>query len=550
MHQTNEGNVKDPETSQLLRRLPIKSLSPRSESSSADVDSDYDDRNDFSGYTSNKHYSVFSAIIYMVNYSVGGGILGIPYQYSRAGYILGTLILCWTGWLTYISYKYVCNQLLRAEAVTTIALRYGLRKSRFINNPELIINNLRDNVTLANFEHELKQFKRNEYELNHICGIFCGKRWRIGYEISFITLTIVGLWSFMVLFGASLARIAGISSISSSCDIETESNNYNCRLLYSFYVCMFWIWCTIIVLLDFTEQKFVQYGSFFARFSIVLLIIITSIGLMYGNLYYSKDSGKYYKRDNDNVPYYGDGTAAWKWNGFMDCYATAIFGLTSQYCIPDILHPLRASDKQKKMKFIMKSGIVILVSIFVITGLVVSLYFGDDTEGVCTLAWKYFIGFVWNDGKRPKWSYFVGYFIVLLPPVDLLCSFPLNAITTAQTIRQSICDLDRLHNDLHYARKWNVIISVSTVALPAICSLCVVRFSFVIVIAGVFALISLYIIPAYSEYKSRQMCKIITNDVDGIETPIMGLEKSTFWIYATIISSIIAAIGVIVEFFE
>ena len=549
MHQANdeqtEEDVKEDETLHLLSKSTTST--PGSESSSEDP---YDDEDNASKYISTKHYSVFAAIVYMVNYTVGGGILGIPYQYSRAGYVLGTMIFFWTGWLTYMSCKFVCNQLLRAEAVTSIALRYGLNKSTFIDSPEEIIFFFRDNVTLDNFEHELKQFKRNEYELSHIVGLFCGKKWRIMYEISYIITELTALWSFMVLFGASLARVASIPNISSSsCDVETESNNYNCRLLYSFYIVIFWIWNTIIVLLDFTEQQFVQYGSFFIRLLIVLLIIITSIGLMYGNLYYSESSGKYYERSNDNIPCYGDGTAAWKWNGFMDCYVTAIFAFTCQFCIPDVLSPLKTSDKREKIKIVMQSGIVVTGSFFILCGLIVGLYFGKETESVCTLAWKNFMGFVWDNGHRPEWSYFVGYFIVLLPPIDLLSSFPLNAITTAQTIRQSICDLDRLHNDLNYAKKWKIVTCVSAAGIPAICSLLIVRFSDVVLITGMLSLFALYLIPAYSEYKSRQMCRIITNDLNGIETPIMGYEKSTFWIYATIVCSIIAVIGVIIEFF-
>ena len=534
MNQTNEDqteeDVKDDESLHLLSKSTTSS--PRSDDSSSSEE--YSDN--ASKYLSSKHYSVFAAIVYMVNYTVAAGILGVPYQYNRAGYILGTLIFIWTGWLTYISYKYVCNQLLRAEAVTSIALRYGLSKSTFIDSPDEIIFFFRDNVTLDNFSHELSQFKRNEYELNHMVGLFCGKKWRLLYEISFVIYGIVTLWGFMVLFGASLARVASIPGISSSsCDVETESNNFNCRLLYSFYIIIFWIWNTIIVLLDFTEQQFVQYGSFFLRFLIVLLIIITSIGLMYGNLYYSEDSGKYYKRTDDNnssnTPYYGDNTAAWKWNGLLDCYATAIFAFVSQYCIPDVLHPLTTSDKQKNVQIVISSGMIILVIIFVITGLVVSLYFGNQTESVCTLAWKNFIGFFWiNNGgysNRPEWSYFIGYFIVLLPPIDLLCSFPLNATTIAQTMQQSICDLDKLNNDLNYSKKWKFITCVTTAAIPAILSLFIVRFSFVVLIAGMLSLVALYLIPAYSEYKSRQMCKIITNDRNGIQTPIMGLEKHT-----------------------
>ena len=545
--QTSGGDAKDGETRYLL------SSSGQVDSSSEELtspgpDDAYDD-DDNSTYGSTKHYSIYTAIIYLVNYTIGSGILGIPYEYNRAGYILGTVVLLWVGWLTYVSFKYVCNQMLRAEAITTIAVRYGLRKSEFIDNPSQITDNLRDNVTLGDFQNEMQELNRNEYELNHIVGLFCGKTWRIIYEVSFIINEITALWSYMVLFGASLARIGGISSISTSCDVETEPNNYNCRLLYSFYICLFWIWCTFIVLLDFTEQRFVQFGSFFVRLLIVLLIVITSIGLMYGDLYYDNSSGRYYERSNDSTPYYGEGLSAWKWSGFMDYYAVATFAFTTQFCVPDTLQPLRINERRKNMTKIMQWSMIFMLALLILVGIIVSLYFGNQTESVCTLAWKYFIGFFWDDGDRPGWSYVIGYFIVLLPPVDMLGTFPLNIITTARTVKQSLCDLDRLHNDVNYERKWNVVTCLSTVAISAILSLCVVKFNFVLIFSGLTSFIALYFIPAYVEYKSREMCKIITNDVNGIETPVMGWDKSTFWIYATIVSSLIATIGVVADFF-
>ena len=495
---------------------------------------------------SNKHYSVYTAIIFILNYSIGSGVLGLPNEYNGAGYILSTIILGWCAILTYACYKFVGNLIFRAEAVTAVALSFGLNKNEFVDKPDVIISQLRDNINIDDFKDQYDKFYRNEYELNHLIGMFCGRRWRIGYDITFFVAQMISLWSYCALFGASLARTVGIDGISSSCNIELSGYTEDCRLLYTFYSCIFWIWCIILVLMDFTEQMSLQIISFIARIIIIMLIIITSIGLMYGNLYYDIGDGSYHERSNDNTPYYGPGVSPWKWSGLLYFIAVAVFAFSNQFCVPDVIEPLKYRDRRKQTYMFTASAVILFV-IYSMVGIVVSLYFGNDTEDPCTLAWKTFRGFLWNNGNKPGWSYVFGYIILLLPAVDLASSYPLNAITLCNTIEQAALNLDRLREDTSYFTKWKVIIRVGVVSINAILGLLIWNFDFIVILSGMATLIALYVLPAYAEYKSQEICTIITSNENAYITPVTDWTSQKWVIWTVGVTALLAAIGIIVE---
>lgn len=74
---------------------------------------------------------------------------------------------------------------------------------------------------------------RNEYPLSELIGIFAGKWWRLTYDVFYGVDMLVALWDYNVLIGLVLARSIGISSISTTCDMDTDSGDSGCRSLYS-----------------------------------------------------------------------------------------------------------------------------------------------------------------------------------------------------------------------------------------------------------------------------------------------------------------------------
>ena len=66
-------------------------------------------------------YSLPVAICFAINYQVGAGVLGLPYEFYSAGYVLGSLMIAFIAFLTYITNIYIVDGIIRAEAVTTLS---------------------------------------------------------------------------------------------------------------------------------------------------------------------------------------------------------------------------------------------------------------------------------------------------------------------------------------------------------------------------------------------------------------------------------------------
>ena len=94
-----------------------------------------------------------------------------------------------------------------------------------------------------------------QINLFRFTGIFGGFWWRLFYDIFFGICTLTALWSYVTLFGVSLARSFGISSISTACNMESSSGTSSCRGLYTLYVCLFYIWSLFASLMGLKHQK-------------------------------------------------------------------------------------------------------------------------------------------------------------------------------------------------------------------------------------------------------------------------------------------------------
>lgn len=190
-------------------------------------------------------------------------------------------------------------------------------------------------------------FSKNEFEVNKLLGLFCGKKARIFYEILIIFVLFTVTWYFCVVFAVSMTRFVGIKSISDSCEIDEYSiSNFttHCRGLYTFYVFIIYIWTLILVVFEFKSQVSVQLISFILQvFVVCILMFVTSIGLMYGNLIYNKDTGRYHEMSNyvSGHAHYGNGVLAWNWNGIGDMLLIGMWSYVSSFSVPDVIDPLR-----------------------------------------------------------------------------------------------------------------------------------------------------------------------------------------------------------------
>lgn len=508
------------------------------------------------GHGKDKHYSKYVAIIFILNYTLGSGILALPYQLYISGWLLGTICLLWSALLTYIQFIYATNLIFRGEAITNIALKHGIKKHLILDNPNYILKKLQNfQINSNDLFNEYNNFLRNEYEINELIGIFCGEKWRIIYDLFFGLSTITTLWAYCVLFCSSMSLVFNIIPFindGNTCDIiNIDNDNTQCWHLYSFYCLLFFIWCIITTLIDLNEQSKMQIITFIFRIIISFIMIMTSIGLMYGNLEFDSKSSEYILKKK-NINSMEKTIPLWNWDGLLFFISVCTLSFTGHFCVPDIIKPLKIYDIRNSLNFIFLINIIVLFFLFECVSLSIMFYFGDQTLDPCTLGWINFKGFFYNDGNdnesQALWTYIVKYCVLLLPPIDMLSCFPLNAITLSNTITQSIKKNTNIET-----KHLKLLIRICVVIIPIALSLFICNFGFIMILSGILNLIALFGITTYGEYKSQIMCNIITNDKSSHITPVTISKKydnhpwqmNKFWMYCTIITVIIACIGTI-----
>ena len=182
----------------------------------------------------------------------------------------------------------------RAEAITNLFKIHNIPRHELMTNPPQQTIDILSNTSVQTLKANYA-FIENEYQLSQLIGLFGGKWWKLFYDISYCISTLIALWSYSALFGVSLARNIGISVIAKECDmsIDADDESDGCRALYSFYVCIFWVWTLIVSLMDFTEQQSIQIFATFCRILIIGLMVCTSIGLLYSVWDYNGTSYEY-----------------------------------------------------------------------------------------------------------------------------------------------------------------------------------------------------------------------------------------------------------------
>ena len=108
-------------------------------------------------------YSLLVALCFTLNYLIGSGILGLPYEFWKSGYMLASIIMIISAFLTYFTHIYCVEAIIRAEAVTTIAIKYGIKRSQLLANPENVkqsLINMNLSPNLIKSELIIKRFIR------------------------------------------------------------------------------------------------------------------------------------------------------------------------------------------------------------------------------------------------------------------------------------------------------------------------------------------------------------------------------------------------------
>eukprot|EP01084_Bolivina_argentea_P037300 68981_1 len=465
------------------------------------------------GKTTIHYYSGKVAYAFALNFCLGVGVLGLPDQFNKTGFILAPIILFIVSILAFLNTVWILDTSARAEGLMRLMIiddNQNIEEND--TTPSLLMAQLKGDTNMYKIEPEFEITNR-KFEVNQLVGMFLGRKLRRIYEFMTICHVIGACWSYTSVFGSAFAREIGIPFISNKCDISGSDDDVQCDQLYLFYVAIFAVLVIPLSIVDMSEQKYIQITMTLLRYVVIFTMSATAILLLYSYFIPNSEGGYDYK-PNINTPNFGHGNKPMKLNGFITFIPVASFACAYQHGVPSLSQPVK---HKQYLPFVYFSVSISCFLLFTLLGITVSLYFGNNVETPCTLSWGEFPGFKQNQLNK-WWVYFIQYLIVLFPAGDVISAFPLNAVTLGNNMIAAFLSVKTASN------KFYVILIRFICAFVPIVLACIVNdLGSILELAGTFVIFVCFFFPALIEYKSKKLCKRILMNPHGHKTPF------TFW---------------------
>ena len=384
-------------------------------------------------------YSPFTAYCFTVNYILGVGVLGMPYGFVKAGWLLSVLVLFLISAFSWVTGMWIVQAQQRAKVNLHQQLELQQRTAQ--QQPSAVVG-AEDAAHLlessggsgpssprAHVVVYTPSLVDRRLELNELIGFFCGLRARRAYEVCLCVLIVGALWAYGAVFAGSMAVHLPISAFLSSGEVCSDESSLSgsCATLYYFYLFIFACIVVPLTCRELTELKWVMIALAVFRFVSLGLMMLTAVAALYR--YPAPDIRDH--TPSSSAPFYSDMQAAVV-GGLGVIFPIAVSSQLFHHSIPNLSFPLRP---QSRVPHVFTAVLLTTFALYAALGICVGLFFGSSVQSTCTLNWADYTGSVDREQTgKPAWASFISYTIVLFPPIDVLSAFPLNCITLANNV--------------------------------------------------------------------------------------------------------------------
>lgn len=356
-----------------------------------------------------------------------------------------------------------------------------------------------DNLSLHQQQQQqrasiVEQMTVQELEVTDLVEEFLGGTGKMIYQFALLALTYVGLLAYTQVFNETF-RLQVWPSVP--------------RWLPPI---LFGVMVVPLSCFDLQEQIAVQVTMSLLRFfSLGILMIGTLVALCVD--YQNSALAETTSISNYHIP-------MMNWNGFGVMFTTAIFSQLFQHSVPGLIRPLSKENK-KFIPTIFKAALISTALLYIATGTICVLYFGNNLNQSVNLN---FVGFAWgvtvpaNPSAMNLAHYWsvkaLAMIVVLFPALDTLSVFPLIAITLGNNLNAAFPHIhfftsnsDSLHshqNQPHDSESnhwtptqrkrimWRLIAAIP----PILCSLSIRHLVISLQIAGLCGILVALVFPA------------------------------------------------------
>ena len=368
-------------------------------------------------------YGSFVAYAFTVNYILGVGVLGMPYAFYRGGYILSSLCLGLVTVMASYTALWLVDVSLRAQYLKRMnhLLHHAPSSSPSASPTSPIVSDAPSVTGVLEISQPVSTMHHHRFEMNELTEMFLGLKARRFYELLVIIYLVGALWSYSSVFSSSLASHIGIPGLNGGheCDIYKDHSS-GCSDLYYAYMGMFALVAIPLTCLDLTEMMSLQIGLALFRFVALFAMMITSLAALYN--YPNPDPEA---RSPESAPYVSGGLEAFNWGNLGLVFPVAVYSQIFHHSVPGLTHPLKNKKKAPKVFSLV---LITTMCLYTMLGVIVPLWYGGSIPQTCTIAWANYTGGHDQPGEsKPGWANFLGYLIVLFPPIDIISAFPVRS---------------------------------------------------------------------------------------------------------------------------
>uniref|UniRef100_A0A7E4VV90 Aa_trans domain-containing protein n=1 Tax=Panagrellus redivivus TaxID=6233 RepID=A0A7E4VV90_PANRE len=356
---------------------------------------------------SGQTFSTTVGLLYVFNLIVGTGALALPKAFQTSGYVLGSVLLAISAFVSYMCATFIVEAMSVSNAILKLENTSG-RNSRSSNHGDS--GDEGDDASIQQYGKQKRSFEiTKRVELSEMAYLLLGK---VGVILTYIILT-------MYLFGdlAIYSTTVPKSLMNILCEspntteingqlpcYESHLNDLSRMTVYRVCVVIFASACLPLVLIGMARTKYIQLATTVSRWTAFLLMIaLASIQLI--------QKGPEARPPAANI------------HGFGSLFGVAIYAFMCHHSIPGLLTPIR-NKNNFNYKLI---GVYVVIFAFYCTLSITGSFAFHTVQDVYTLNF-------FHDDTSLLYG-LIDHFLVLFPVFTLTSSYIIVAITLSNNIR-------------------------------------------------------------------------------------------------------------------
>lgn len=412
---------------------------------------------------------------FTINAIIGSGVLAVPWNFQKAGLLLGILLLLLAGFLTLVLSLQMLEIMSRIELYVQLQDRPAKGDSIEEDTQALI----------APAEPTIQDRK---FDMEAMFALMFGEGAKKLYMLG-LGLTVIGtLTAYFVLFGKTMTAFVPIFGV--SCDSSGDLEG-GCRSTYTCYLLLYSLVMFYLCYRGYEEQITMQAVMAIARFVVLFLIVLTALLALAQEKTLTSDEHRALSMPR-------------LWRFFPAAgvvFALFFLALSFHNTMPNTAQIIR--EKSTVLPKVMMSAVGITTFVFLTVGVVASLAV-ESTDEIITLEWQHYSA---SHDHRPWYSYPLAFIVVLFPAVDVVSVFPIYSIALSDNLIALVYGHDY---EGRVGRLEFCCFRAATIAPPLIIAMVIDNFvramqTFILDITGLFGFLSIMTAISLLQIRTRRL---------------------------------------------